>query len=394
MVAFLGCASGEGAERAVVRYRFDALDGVRGAAILMVLLYHGLGAAYGHYHLPWDGMFRSFDAPWSFLLLSPCTLGYLGVSVFFVVSGFCIHLSFEKGCGRDLRVFAAKRFFRIYPPYLFALLLFSAFWFGPRVFPPTTMEDSLQFFTHLFLVFNFKGTLFNGINPSFWSIAVEAQLYLCYALLLPFVRRLGWGRSLGIMAAAEILMRLLSGLIETRFDLVHSPRILSGQPFFFIWSWFIGAYLAHAFLNGEVKRHWLQKVPIVPVLVATLLCDFIRPLMPMAFFMAALATAAILARWLSAGTYPIERSRAWRGLSFLGLVSYSLYLIHQPVQREIVRAAGLEPLGSFVLLLVLIPLFAFVCWVLWILLEQPAIAVGNLVASRFKRQREPVEAAS
>jgi peptidoglycan/LPS O-acetylase OafA/YrhL len=97
--------------RGRLKYWFEALDGVRGASILMVLLYHSTCAAFGYYHLPWNGIFRSFDAPWSFLLLSPCTLGYLEVSVFFVVSGFCIHLSFEKGCERDLKVFAAKRFF-------------------------------------------------------------------------------------------------------------------------------------------------------------------------------------------------------------------------------------------------------------------------------------------
>jgi peptidoglycan/LPS O-acetylase OafA/YrhL len=377
-----------------MKYRFEALDGVRGGAILMVLLYHALGASYGHYHLPWNGLVRGFDAPWSFLILSPCTLGYLGVSVFFVVSGFCIHLSFEKGCGRSLRVFAAKRFFRIYPPYLFALMLFSAFWFGHRVFPPTTGQDAFQFFTHLLLIFNFKGTLFNGINPSFWSIAVEAQLYLCYALMIPFVRRIGWGRSLTIMAVAEVGMRLASGLIETKYDLVHSPRILSGQPFFFIWSWFIGAYLAHVFMRGEIGNTWLDRIPVVPVVLATFVCDFVRPLMPMAFFLAALATALMLTRWLRAGSYSFERSFAWRGLSFLGLVSYSLYLVHQPVQREIVRLLGLEPLPSFLLLMALVPVFAAASWGLWAWLEQPSIAVGNAVARHWKARLGEAGAAS
>jgi peptidoglycan/LPS O-acetylase OafA/YrhL len=242
----------------------------------------------------------------------------------------------------------------------------------------------VQFFTHLLLIFNFKGTLHSGINPSFWSIAVEAQLYLFYALLIPFVRRIGWDKSLAIMAVAEICMRVASGVIEARFDLVHSPRILSGQPFFFIWSWFIGACLAHAYLSGGVENHWLQKVPIRLVLLATLFCDFVRPLMPMAFFMAALATAGILARWLCRGSYAFERTTAWRGLSFLGIVSYSLFLIHQPVQREIVRMVGLEPFASFLLLLALIPLFTIVSWGLWAALEQPSIALGNSISKRVR----------
>src|SRR6478752_5593302 len=72
------------------------LDGIRGIAILAVFLSHSLGAAYGMAMLPWDGPFRSLDAPISFLMLYPFTYGSAGVAVFFVVSGFCIHLSHRR----------------------------------------------------------------------------------------------------------------------------------------------------------------------------------------------------------------------------------------------------------------------------------------------------------
>ncbi len=99
------------------------LDLLRGVAILLVFLHHSLGAAYGYYWQPWKGMFPDFHdarAPWQ---LFPLTMGNCGVAIFFVVSGFCIHLSHYRsnssGIGRETWwSFAIKRFFRIYPPSL------------------------------------------------------------------------------------------------------------------------------------------------------------------------------------------------------------------------------------------------------------------------------------
>src|SRR5688500_1963445 len=94
--------------------RIGFLDHVRGLAILGVMVFHGVEASYGH--TVW------IDGPaW----VRPASLGSLGVAVFFAVSGFCIHTSHaasgEAGWGR----FFLRRFFRIYPPYLLALVLFS-----------------------------------------------------------------------------------------------------------------------------------------------------------------------------------------------------------------------------------------------------------------------------
>jgi len=72
---------------------FLFLDILRGLAILFVFLHHALGAAYGYYWQPWKGLFPDFqstDAPWP---LFPLTMGNCGVAIFFVVSGFCFHLS-------------------------------------------------------------------------------------------------------------------------------------------------------------------------------------------------------------------------------------------------------------------------------------------------------------
>src|SRR3974377_361898 len=95
----------------------DFLDHVRGLAILSVFLFHSLNESFHRSSLPWNGWFRDFSVPKSFLLLLPASFGWAGVAIFFVVSGFCIHYSFHLQ-GREWRSFFIRRFFRIYPPYL------------------------------------------------------------------------------------------------------------------------------------------------------------------------------------------------------------------------------------------------------------------------------------
>jgi peptidoglycan/LPS O-acetylase OafA/YrhL len=73
---------------------FDFLDQIRGFAIVSVVFYHILGTVCSRSQFPWGtSWLRDFSVPKSFLLLSPLSFGHIGVAIFFVVSGFCIHLS-------------------------------------------------------------------------------------------------------------------------------------------------------------------------------------------------------------------------------------------------------------------------------------------------------------
>lgn len=373
------------------KLRVECLDELRGIAIAMVLLYHGLGACFGLYHLPWNGAVRSFEVDLPFLLLQPLTFGYLGVSVFFVISGFCIHLSFEKGCQRSLPQFAAKRLFRIYPPYLFALLLFSAAWPGHHVFPPSNTADGIQFFSHLLLLHNFTGVTFGGINPSFWSIAVEAQLYACYAVLFLLIGRIGWSRSLIGMFVLEFILRLVSGYIETRYQLVHSPRILSGSPVYFFFSWFCGAYLARLFLAGSLEKSNVFNFTPIPAAVLAVAFDFWRPTSQLTFLFAALATAQVISRTITMAPVCIR----WRPLRVcmcgLGVVSYSLYLFHQPVQRLVAKHLPFDATGNLLVVIALLtPLIALASWLSFRLLELPSISLGNKICALMAASRKGV----
>ena len=94
------------------------LDVLRGVAILWVFLAHSVGMSYGGTLPQWGpGWTRNFGEARLPAVLFPLTYGFAGVAIFFVISGFCIHLSFLRGRPGDWQGFFVRRFFRIYPPY-------------------------------------------------------------------------------------------------------------------------------------------------------------------------------------------------------------------------------------------------------------------------------------
>src|ERR1700685_485915 len=100
----------------------DLLDYTRAVAIISVIAFHCLCAVGAQIY--WNIWVRNLNVPLSGLVALPLNLGSLGVAIFFVVSGFCIHLSFQQQ-GKRYSDFFIRRFFRIYPAYLAAVFLFS-----------------------------------------------------------------------------------------------------------------------------------------------------------------------------------------------------------------------------------------------------------------------------
>lgn len=207
----------------IIRH-IEFLDYFRGSAIIAVFLFHSLGTAFRADQLPWGTLFRDFstaNSSRSFLLLFPVTYGWAGVAIFFAVSGFCVHLSYARNPEQGWRVYFLRRFFRIYPPYLIALIVFGL------ILPALAISlvpafSWRQFLSHLFLIHNFQRVTLFCINPALWSIAVEVQLYALYPLLLFAVSRLGWQRSIVVLGCIEVSLRLITGIYSavtgTRFS--------------------------------------------------------------------------------------------------------------------------------------------------------------------------------
>ncbi|WP_438481247.1 acyltransferase family protein [Oleiharenicola lentus] len=356
-----------------------AVDELRGVAILMVFFYHALGVSFGYgRERQWSGLFRNWDMSVGQFGFLPLSYGFLGVSLFFVISGFCIHLSYSQSRDKSLRVFFIRRAFRIYPPYLVALLIFSFFYPFQRV---VFSEDGLfQFVSHLTLLHNWDVHTFFGINGAFWSIAVEAQLYLLYPLLFLFAKKAGWGRTLLMTALVEISLRTIAAITVLRDP---SQNLHLESPFSFWFCWCLGAYLAENYLRGKpLPKSKLSMVILAGLVVGS---DFIKPLSVYMYLLSALFFAGLI-------TFLIDRSAQestanpplWRKFfAQVGLLSYSLYLLHQPLLElipAITSYAGPALSGPLVRMGACIVSFVFIylCSVIFYrFVELPSIAWGK-----------------
>lgn len=376
------------------------LDGMRGVAILAVFFYHSLGAWFGRNKLPWDGQFRSFDVADSFLFLSVLSYGEFGVAVFFVISGFCIHLSFLRNREKGWFHFFNRRFFRIYPTYLIAAFAFSIPWMLSH------REASLplklfQIISHALALHNLDPRTFYTFNASFWSIAVELQLYAIYPAMIWISNRWNWAVALGIAGGSEVAIQLWSA-IALAFDGQQPPTFIAGSPFAFWFSWAIGAQLCNNYIDGK-KRNWLLSVPFPLIGIAALLAPLAKISSPFSFMLFALATAVVIERLLSSNWRPCElkfqilhfgfesnplstrlQSTVWAHLSLLGTISYSFYLIHQPIvnlTRRFLLACLGETYSSSItgfacLVLIYPPIFA-ISYVMFRSVELPSVQLGK-----------------
>jgi peptidoglycan/LPS O-acetylase OafA/YrhL len=353
------------------------LDLLRGVAILCVFLHHALGAATGYYAQPWKGLFPDFFAAKTYWPLFPLTIGNCGVAIFFVVSGFCIHLSHSRSANESWYSFCVKRFFRIYPPYLIALLVFYLSW-PWRTYSLSSPGWIHQFWTHFFLIHNNQAQTAFAINGSFWSIAVEAQLYLIYPLLLLIVAVIGWRYSLIVLFLLEVAIRMsiIPGI--DAFDSLH----LSPLGFWFSWS--LGAYMAHRYLNRQLPRY--KKVYFYFAIIFALFSYLLLPLEKFQFMAVSLLTAIIIWR----NIYSSKKQSDYKFAPFsahlvaLGTISYSFYLIHQPLLLLIQRFNdhfAPQGLNSIVLVLICLMMYVPVFYLakfFYFSVERTSISLGKL----------------
>lgn len=306
-----------------IRYRAD-IDGLRAVAVVPVVLFHaGLAALSG---------------------------GYVGVDVFFVISGYLITqtLLADIDAGRfSILAFYERRIRRIYPA-LFAMLLvaFAASAVLLSSFDQQRFAKAMAA-TVLFssnIVFFREAGYFDAaaeLKPLLhtWSLAVEEQFYIAFPLLLALVMRWGRGSRNALLVGIALASLALSIYATPRW-----PSFNFYLPFTRAWELLAGALLAvgaiPAIRRGAV-REVLAALGLALIVVAVLLY---RPATPFPGF-AALAPVVGAALLIHAGEGTrVGRALAWRPIVYIGLTSYSLYLWHWPV-IVFTRFATLEASG-------------------------------------------------
>ena len=184
------------------------VESVRGVAALMVTLLHAFLVLNGHWEL-WLGAFPSVNSIQAFVTKSLLTLfnGQAGVTIFFVISGFVLGLSLDRGKSGFLQngtKFIVRRAFRIYPAHIVAMGCTLAYLMFHVVSP---QSNGSGWFNHVYsepvslLVIAANIILLsNTINPPTWTLTVEMVAALLLPVLHGINRRVSRFQSLGILA--------------------------------------------------------------------------------------------------------------------------------------------------------------------------------------------------
>jgi peptidoglycan/LPS O-acetylase OafA/YrhL len=294
--------------------RLAALDGLRLVAALAVAVYH--------YTAAWriDGV----QLPQHFLpgTVPVSVWGFLGVELFFLISGFVICMS----CwGRGLGEFFVSRVSRLYPAYWAAVLITAAV---ACAFPLGDRPSVGQILINLTMLQQPLGV--PPVDTVYWTLFVELRFYLIMAVILR--RGLTYRRAVLLcavwMTAAVLAPALDNPLVTVLVIPDYAPYFIGG----------IALFLIHRFgpsplLFGITGLAWLVSLARVQDRIGTMNPGFPMPDWPGLLIITACYAVLLL---IALG---YTRRITWRWLSTAGALTYPFYLLHLQIGQTVIRAA-------------------------------------------------------
>ncbi|TYK65760.1 acyltransferase family protein [Colwellia echini] len=296
-----------------MKYRSE-IDGLRALAVLPVVLYHA-GAKF-------------------------ISGGFLGVDVFFVISGYLITSIIVHDLNKQrfsIAIFYERRARRILPALL--VMMVAVIVSGFVLLSPTDLKDlSQSVFATIFFASNIYFYMTSGyFSPAAdelpllhtWSLAVEEQYYIIFPLLLMFF----WKKGVSI----RVIIYTVSAIAITSFVASYFIAALDTSANFYLltsraWELLAGALLALNYKYFDKSGQKVKEVMAAIGLILLLLCYALfsnklpHPSWPTLF--PVLATFCILA--YSRNTL-VGKLLSTNILVYFGAISYSLYLWHQPI---------------------------------------------------------------
>ncbi|WP_308490890.1 acyltransferase family protein [Microbacterium terrisoli] len=369
-----------------VATRLSALDGLRGIAALVVVVHHALlvspSFAAAYYGGPTP------DNPWLIALAyTPLHLMWGGaeaVVLFFVLSGFVLSRA-ARSRSFDWFAYFPSRILRLYVPviaavaFAFAILLLphdgatSSPWLTGRVtgYP---LHDILRDLTLL------GGS--SGVVSPLWTLRWE----VIFSLLLPvaaYFARLIPAWMLGI---ACVVMSAI-GASQDVASLQYLPIFGIGVALEGMWD-------GISRMVERATRHvgWLVWTAVLAVATVLLSMHWLL-LLPLghsaavAFSQAPIVIGAAIFVVAAVHCAPLRRALTWRPVVLLGAISFSLYLIHEPI---VIFMANLTDAMTWTLLTA-VPLALITAWVFWLVVERPAHHLARFVRTRATQTDDPAQ---
>ncbi|HEY4073760.1 MAG TPA: acyltransferase [Herbaspirillum sp.] len=325
------------------RHRLNFLDGLRGIAIFLVLLFHS--------YARWPELVPFGDR---FVHVPIFYYGWLGVDLFFLISGFVIFMTLEK-C-ENFRDFISRRWLRLFPAMLIcSLLVFASVGLFPeRPSGAVIWRDMLPGLT--FIEPTWWGLVLGSpqglIEGAFWSLFVEVKFYFIAGLLYFFI---GGKRMIvvltGLFACAAAVSKMQH--VFPHAAALHWPNLLLQAASAGQFGWFAGGALFYRYFHE--RKTFLFNGAVLVSIAAAIAIGGLRPQQTIAALLVVLVfTAAV--------SIPLMQSvLSRRLLIFLGFISYPLYLLHENMLVAMIVKMGRAAPWMPSILMPLLPIAAVIC---------------------------------
>lgn len=320
-------------QKPTMKKRFDEFDGLRGIAILMVMAYHIIPEGE-----------NLFSNPLTKFLTTISQMGWAGVDLFFVLSGFLITgiLLEQKEKQGYFRNFYARRILRIFPVYYLSLtVLFS-------IYLLTGMADIHTILTTGLWYYSYQQNWIYSMNAGpglyfshFWSLAIEEQFYLVWPLIIYFANPKQIFRIGAVLIGIAFMLRIYIVFFLGDVNISNTFPIYSSVTR--MDSLIVGGLLAVVFLSEDGRDKLAKNMLLVLSLSILVIgaCIATHPASPL-WNNAAMLTIGFSDIALLGGaliiylqtSHPNNYLRAFFRnpvLTFHGKYSYAMYIFHWPI---------------------------------------------------------------
>ncbi|MGD0499185.1 MAG: acyltransferase [Bryobacteraceae bacterium] len=355
--------------------RVPELDGLRGVAILSVMLYH---------YTPASGPLR--------VLAPALQTGWIGVDLFFVLSGYLIAGILLDSVGRRhyYRNFIVRRSLRIFPLYYACLILYAFVTYYPYPVDWKVFAHSARwYFGYLgnFQVFAENRWPGLSIATPLWSLQIEEQFYLFFPLLVWALKRRTLAIALASAVALAPVLRAVMALAvpaNVAGTYVLAPCRMDALA--------LGGLIAIATREWPeaLKSRWIARVAISAAAGFLAICLFesTTPWTPamrtVGFTALDLAFAGVVAMLVGPKPRRLTAVFRTRVLVWVGTVSYGLYLLHIPsptIAHRLLDPLVKIPLRGSADLFVSFAAAFLAAWISWTVFESPILKLKNRFTS-------------
>lgn len=317
--------------------RIEELDGLRGIAAFSVILFH---------------FTTRLNSKFTDVKVDPVIdfkHGHYGVDLFFIISGFVIIMTLDRIQGPW--EFACKRFIRLYPTFWICLLMtyFFVNQFGPSTLHRSSFELLVNF-TMLPSLFHTK-----AVDGVYWTLLIEMAFYFLVFIILVLKSK----KHVSFYCFIYLLVAFCY------FNIFHY------RPYVYYGSLFIAGIHLYKIWNGDI--HWTNHLPIAGSFL--LVCYSLN----LTATLISLACILLFYLFIYGGADFLKN----KALTFLGQISYPLYLLHQNIGHAIqLKLVDFGITSSSLLLCIPLLFTILLAYLVSVYMEKPVV---SYLSSSYKK---------